>query len=701
MMIETLEPQVRSTAPEPVLEPFPGLRPFEESESGLFFGRNREVSQLRSIVLANSLVLLYAESGAGKSSLIRAGLVPALRKRRATVFPVLSIRTTGAEDFDTGIENPYVRGLAANWAVIADKETPLAGGRSHAERLADVTDFSDLVKLLDAEANSRADGPRVLIIDQFEELFTFQQEHWQARGDFFEQLERALVADSELSVLLAMREDYISQTDTYAGLVSNHLQQRFRIETLREPQALAAVKGPLAGTGRRFADGAAEYLVRQLMQIRIERNGVVERIPGEYVEPVQLQVVCHRLWADLPPELTEITEDDVRQSGDVDRALGRFYDDAVHAAAAQVRRTRERTIRQWITSDLITALGTRGTAHRDAALKKHVPRAALDVLVDEHLLRAEWRNGSEWYELTHDRLIAPIQSSNARFHEVAVRRRVRSLAAAAGLLLACGALLALALLTQPAATTRVTTRVVPGAAPTRPSATPSPPTVAVPANGGLYRRGGTFLALYACRGTSIWPVSGCTGSARLGAPIDTTRLGPQQFKVTATYGRAAIITTRNVTYTVVGFPTSAYTGRRFDISYPAGWHFTTIETPEPGNYTDTTIESPDNSNTRIRVDVSPRRVPDPRAAVLSLVKTVSTQAGYRLISFGPIRFNGLDALDWQFVLRKNRVLIREDDVFFNDPTRPGSFAVLTQAPVKQYPRLAQEFAQLRGTLAAH
>ena len=75
--------------PEPPLppavpdnNPYIGPRPFEEKDSENFFGRSREIRELTSLVIAHRVVLFYAQSGAGKTSLLQAGLVPRLRERK-------------------------------------------------------------------------------------------------------------------------------------------------------------------------------------------------------------------------------------------------------------------------------------------------------------------------------------------------------------------------------------------------------------------------------------------------------------------------------------------------------------------------------------------------------------------------------------------------------------------------------------------
>src|SRR5512133_611002 len=71
--------------------PYVGPRPFQSSEKGQFYGREREARDLFSMVVSERLVLFYAQSGAGKSSLVNARLIPSLEKRGFLVLPVARI----------------------------------------------------------------------------------------------------------------------------------------------------------------------------------------------------------------------------------------------------------------------------------------------------------------------------------------------------------------------------------------------------------------------------------------------------------------------------------------------------------------------------------------------------------------------------------------------------------------------------------
>ncbi len=253
---------------------------------------------------------------------------------------------------------------------------------------------------------------------------------WSARcrhpSGLDERPDRVRGHDPGLRIVLAIREDFLAQL-TPCSHAAGGLRTRFRLERLDRASALAAVKNPLAGTDRSFAPGAAEALVDDLLRLRVDTGrGESEEVKGEYVEPVQLQVACMTLWADLPPDVSEITTQQLSAYADVDQVLARFYDDAVATAAGTSRR-RERHVRAWVEETLITPGGTRAAAYAAANDTAGMPSEIVRTLEEKRLIRAEWRAGARWYELTHDRLIGPIRRSNGAFRAAMVKRRIRRL----------------------------------------------------------------------------------------------------------------------------------------------------------------------------------------------------------------------------------------------------------------------------------
>ena len=109
----------------------------------------------------------------------------------------------------------------------------------------------------------------MLIIDQFEELFTAHQDHWQERPAFFAQFDAAMRADPGLRVVLTLREDFVAALDPNAYLLTDKLRARFYMERMGVPAALEAVRQPAAAAGYPFGAGVAERLVDNLRLFRV------------------------------------------------------------------------------------------------------------------------------------------------------------------------------------------------------------------------------------------------------------------------------------------------------------------------------------------------------------------------------------------------------------------------------------------------
>jgi hypothetical protein len=241
--------------------PYVGPRPFERQDRGRFFGRDHEASEVLSLTIAHRALLLYAQSGAGKTSLINARLIPLLEEKGFEVLPVARVQGLIPKDIrPVAIPNLYVFNTLMSWA--EDKADP--------KRLAQMSLAGFLKEREHPPDEEGLPSARVAIFDQFEELLTFYPGRWRDRKGFFEQVGDALEEDRLLRVVFVIREDYIAQLDPYAPLLPEKLRARFRLERLRQAAALAAVTGPLRGTGRSFAEGVAEQLVEELLKVRVE-----------------------------------------------------------------------------------------------------------------------------------------------------------------------------------------------------------------------------------------------------------------------------------------------------------------------------------------------------------------------------------------------------------------------------------------------
>ncbi len=396
--------------------PYVGPRTFTRVEGDRFFGRELEARQLLSRVISERLVLFYAQSGAGKSSLINTRLIPQLQEADFDVLPVG--RVSGElPDGVSEVDNIFVFNLILS----------LDQGNNDANQFNQMTlaQFLNGLTTADGEhytyseavSDSQAiddeeyeDIPHILIIDQFEEIVTTHTARWTERETFFRQLDQAMTADPMLWVVLTLREDYVAALEPYADLVTDKMRARFYMQRMDYRAALTAVKRPAEQSGRIYAPGVAESLVDNLRQIRLQ--GQADTQSGQFVEPVQLQVVCYQLWDNFKERSTkEITQQDLQDMGNVDAALAQFYEQVISRVIATIDIS-ENYLRDWFDRKLITEAETRGSVYRGPDRTGGLPTEVADTLANQFLLRSETRAGGIWYELVHDRFIGPILKAN-------------------------------------------------------------------------------------------------------------------------------------------------------------------------------------------------------------------------------------------------------------------------------------------------
>ena len=165
--------------------PYPGLKPFEENDQKVFFGRESVIERLlKSLRLAPRFLALLGPSGSGKSSLINAGVIPHLRKGDlpASEQWKIVVCRLGRDPFES---------LKAHGLLEAEDDLSVA-----------------VTNLLNAPMHSRL----LLVIDQFEELFTIVE--YIMRERFIEQMIKLLSSDVPCVVLVSMRTDFYGQLVT-------------------------------------------------------------------------------------------------------------------------------------------------------------------------------------------------------------------------------------------------------------------------------------------------------------------------------------------------------------------------------------------------------------------------------------------------------------------------------------------------------
>lgn len=246
-----LERPVPQALPTPSC-PYPGMVSFSEADSDRFFGRDREVQELVEWLRLHPLVAVIGPSGSGKSSLVFAGLVPALRKsglfdtgesmQDGFQWVVRSMRP-GESPLDAlasalGLESPKLRSLEQAVAQLLSAQPPDAlyppdvlYPHPHARRF-------------------------LLIVDQFEELFTLSTQDVNA----FEQALLALSRLPDCFVALTVRADFYAELMS-AALWPEIQQHRFEVLPLNEEGLRQAVMRPAEDVGVYVETALVERLV--------------------------------------------------------------------------------------------------------------------------------------------------------------------------------------------------------------------------------------------------------------------------------------------------------------------------------------------------------------------------------------------------------------------------------------------------------
>jgi hypothetical protein len=379
--------------------PFIGPRPYTHSDSLVFFGRGREARDLSSLIVANQVVVLYGPVGVGKTSLLNAGLIPRLKAEDFQILPTVRLTTQAFDTKSKGNPGANIFVESALRSLMAYDTAP-SGARTIDECL------KSLPRQVDNVGWTR---PRIVIIDQCEELFMHQlhdnsQSHYAACTEFLRQLAEAVLSEKMLRVLLVVREGSLGALASGARLLPYNLDTRYCLYPLDSTRAVEVLRAGAQAFGRSFASGVAERIVASI-------EAPSEHMIGSEVSPVLLQVTGSAIWQRLEEDVVTITEYDMRAGSEaVESALQEYYDHIVRAVAAK-KMISEAKLREWIERELFRN-DFRLALAAGATTTAGMPNEVLNELSINRLLREINRGGVLYYEILHERLIRPIRQSN-------------------------------------------------------------------------------------------------------------------------------------------------------------------------------------------------------------------------------------------------------------------------------------------------
>lgn len=404
--------------------PWPGLDAFDELSRRYFNGREQEIGDLLMRVEQSPVTVLFSKSGLGKTSLLRAGLMPRLRDRnflpvyvrvdfqRSAPPPIAQLRdalraTLTAE----GVDAPAI-GIDENlWAYLHR-----AGLEFWNQRNFQVTP--------------------VFVLDQFEEVFTLgahqQDSMLRFRADLGDLAENRIPAElremdapvpesgaapalalrsMNYKLLVSLREDFLPELEGWRAAIPSLGKARMRLLPMTPAQALAAVHE----TAPHLLDARlAQRIVEFVAAAQADRSVATAAPEGEdqapggrsaEVEPALLSLFCRGL------------NEQRRQQGKA------RFDDALLDAAKQGILTdyyqscfegMPESVSHFVATEMITEKGYRNSVAKDDATPAHLSDAQLSSLINRRLLRVEERYGTQRIELTHDLLTRVVRDHRDR-----------------------------------------------------------------------------------------------------------------------------------------------------------------------------------------------------------------------------------------------------------------------------------------------
>ena len=351
--------------------PYRGLEAFEAEHSALFFGRDADIRAVLERLRRQSLVLVAGDSGVGKSSLCRAGLLPRIAQGALDEHRDFSVLTLW----------PGLRPMAALTAALA----PLLG-QTEAELGALLAEAPERGGSALRKAYAEGRG-LLLFIDQLEELVTLSEPDQAAR--FARLLGELSLPSPGVRVLLAVRGDFLTRLGALPGLGNELERALYLLRPLTPESTREAIVGPARGQGAVFE---SEALLQTLMAATSQGLGSL---------PL-LQFTLAELWERRDKAKGLITRAALEEMGGVAGALSRHADGVLARLSPPERLAAGRMLVR-----LVTAEGTRAElSEEELSAASKEARTALHALVEGRLLHARTAGDRARLEIAHEALIA-------------------------------------------------------------------------------------------------------------------------------------------------------------------------------------------------------------------------------------------------------------------------------------------------------
>jgi WD40 repeat protein len=272
-----------------MFNPFPGLRPFRSDEDHLFFGREEQTAELLSLLRVNRFTAVVGTSGSGKSSLVRAGVLPEL---------LGGMMTAAGSAWEVAFMRPGGQPIDNLARALCDADLYDGDDPDSIPQLAATLGHSGL-GLIEAarQSNLDPDAKLLIVVDQFEELFRYRVTGGTAHdeaADFVNLLIQAARQDTvPIYVMLTMRSDYLGECSNFRGLAEMVNDGEYLIPQLSRDQLQRTIEGPVKVSGGSISFRLVQELLNNVSneqdQLPVLQHALMRSFDACYSSPAGAQ----------------------------------------------------------------------------------------------------------------------------------------------------------------------------------------------------------------------------------------------------------------------------------------------------------------------------------------------------------------------------------------------------------------------------
>lgn len=395
--------------------PWLGLASYTSQDANRFFGRDKEIEVVTNAIRRHYCTIIYGKSGTGKTSLIQAGITPAMMNDRYLPISFKLDHSQGHQTYSQQIVDAVTRAIAAAEGEVESLLTPHA-----AQLVPEEYKLWTFFHTNDFWSSDNYQITPVIFIDQFEELFTLNANCGEVTAFFGmiqdllrvipqKGLSEALMQGDEqmqykevpqFRIILSLREDFLPRLEDHSYHIPELRKNRIGVAALDGNQAMEVMLKP---TNSPISRPVAIEILSKLCHKPVMDSP--EQLVSLKVETCILSLFCSELYV----RTSELRKDTI--DSDMVKLLG---DDIIQSFYKRSVKGISQSSLLYLEDHLLTAGGYRNALAIEDIVPQYVKQSEIDMLEKRRIIRKETLNGAVRIEFTHDVLCSVAKTNRNR-----------------------------------------------------------------------------------------------------------------------------------------------------------------------------------------------------------------------------------------------------------------------------------------------